>query len=182
MNGPDVAGAYLLVKPGPLVGPTGLTASGCLAEVAPGSWAIDWVNTRPCERERHASALGISAEALPEVVAWATKVFGAEFKWPNVFCNLAAAREFQRRFLPAGVRLIGLALPMDLVDEFLTLAAPSPQQPGYAPNGPTGAVFNAWGLLDDESMARQCARYAGRPETGTCADWWYPWTLREYDR
>jgi hypothetical protein len=224
-----VAGAYLLVKPGPLVGPTGLTASGCLAEIAPGTWAIEWVNTEHADREGHAAAFGIPPEAVPELVAWATGAFDNEFKWPNVFCTLDAARAFRQRFRPEGVRLIGLALPVDLVDGFLAVAAPKPQQPGFAPMGATGvydllsegqalapgglvrgyevlghgiagdfcsyrcngleddfqrefaAVFNDMGLLDDEAVARRCAEFAGRPETGTCADWWHPWSVQEYD-
>ena len=53
---PYVAGAYLLVKPGPLIGAGGLTASACLAEMAPDSWAIEWANVEPADRERQAVA------------------------------------------------------------------------------------------------------------------------------
>jgi len=106
--------------------------------MAPGSWAIEWVKVAPGEREEHARELGIRPELLPQVVDWATKAFDADFKWPNVLSTPAVAREFRQQFIPGDVRLIGLGLPADLVDEFLTLAAPPPSSPGYAPNGPSG--------------------------------------------
>jgi hypothetical protein len=40
---PFVAGGYLLVKPGPPIPAGILTASACLAEMAPDFWAIEWV-------------------------------------------------------------------------------------------------------------------------------------------
>jgi hypothetical protein len=223
-----VAGAYLLVKPGPQIGPGGLTASACLAELAPDSWAIEWVSMEPADRQRHAVALGIPADAVSEVIRWATDEFDRHFKWPNVFTELAAAREFLERFIPGGVHLLGVGLPSDLVPAFLSLSAPPKSQPGYAPVGAVGVheviragrvlevggelrgfevlgydeagqfcsfrcnrlevdfekelgvQFNRWGLLNEESAARQCADYAGRPEVGTCARWWHPWAVMEY--
>lgn len=67
MSEPYIAGAYLLVKPGPSLGAQGLTASACLADVAPDSWAIEWVSVEPGEREPRAKRLGIRVEALSEM-------------------------------------------------------------------------------------------------------------------
>jgi hypothetical protein len=200
-----------------------------LAEVAPGSWAIEWVRVAAGEREAHAQELGIAPNLLPQVVDWVTQAFETDFMWPNVFSSLTAARSFRQRFIPSGVRLIGVGLPADLVDEFLGQAAPPPSPPGYAPNGASGvyqliqarqvlapggeargyevlglgmagdfcsfrcnqlaadferefgATFNGWGLIDDPQVARRCAEFAGRPEVGTCADWWHPWHVQEYE-
>jgi hypothetical protein len=139
VNEPFVAGAYMLLKPGPAIPTGGLTASSCLAEMAPDSWAIDWVKVEPGERVRHAATLGIPPEALALVVDWATEEFDRRFKWPNVFTEPEAAREFRQRFIPGGgVRLVGLGLPADLVPAFLSLTAPPPQQAGYAPVGAAG--------------------------------------------
>jgi hypothetical protein len=151
MNRPYIAAGYTLVKPGPPIPAGGLTASACLAAVAPDSWAIDWVKMEPGERARHATGLGIAPEAVPEVVTWVTAEFGRRLKWPNVFTELEAAREFRRRFIPGGgVYLIGLGLAADLVPAFLSLSAPPPQQPGYAPIGPVGVydVLNTGRTLE----------------------------------
>ena len=138
MSEPYVAGAYLLVKPGPLIGAGGLTASACLAEMAPDSWAIEWANVEPADRERQAVQFGIPVNAIPEVIKWAADEFDRHFKWPNVFTELTAARKFRERFIPGGVHLVGVGLPADLVPAFLSLSAPPLAQPGYAPVGATG--------------------------------------------
>jgi hypothetical protein len=138
MSQPFVAGAYLLVKPHPELGPGHLTASACLAEMAPDDWALDWVSTEPERREQHVARLGIRPGELPAVMRWATDHFGGRFRWPNVFTDLEIARAFRARFVPADIHLLGIGLPVDLVDSFMSMAAPPPPQPGYAPVGATG--------------------------------------------
>lgn len=135
----NVAAGYVLAQAGTHIGPEGLTLSACLAEMAPGAWALEWVGA-PDEREAHATALGITPERLPDLLAWTTNAFGTDFLWPHFFPSLTVARDFHRLFLPARTRLLGFALPADLVDGFLTVAAPPPPPPGYSPGGPTGAV------------------------------------------
>src|SRR3989442_10309697 len=85
----SVAGAYFLVKPGPML-PTGfLTASACLADTAPDSWAIEWVKTKPGEREENAARLGIRASDLeagfPRVTDLPPR---GGFPLPKVFLHL----------------------------------------------------------------------------------------------
>ncbi len=153
----SVAGAYFLVKPGPML-PTGfLTASACLADTAPDSWAIEWVKTKPGEREENAARLGIRAADLEAVVRWATDhLAGGGFAWPNVFSDLGSARAFRTRFLPSDIHLLGIALPVEFVDAFLLLAAPPPQRPGFAPVGTTGVyeVLSARAPLAAGGMRR----------------------------
>jgi len=68
--------------------------------------------------------------------SWATDHFnGGGFAWPNVFLSAAPARDFRRRFVKATVRLLQISLPEQMLDSFLALTAPPPQQPGYAPVG-----------------------------------------------
>jgi hypothetical protein len=228
MNQPCVAGAYLLVKPDAELGAGHLTASGCLAEMAPDCWAIEWVKTEPGGCEKHATRVGIRSGDLSAVIRWATDHFGGRFRWPNVFTDLEGAREFRARFVSIDIHLLGIGLAADLVDSFVSIAAPPLPEPGHSPAAPTGVYevlaarkplegggvtrgfevlgydvagtfcsfrcneletdferhlgvqFIAWGLLDDEAMARRCAEYAGRPEVGTCASFWHPWLVLEY--
>jgi hypothetical protein len=140
--GTYVVGPVFVVKTGDQLPPGALTVSHCLAAVAPDTWALEWVDTAPAERNALAAECGISPEDLPEVVAWATDRLGRTFGWPHVFLELDAALEFRRRFLPDGFRVLQIALPEDFVASFLAMAAPPPQQPGYAPNGETG-VYEA---------------------------------------
>jgi hypothetical protein len=133
-----VAGGYLLAKPGVRVPKRGLTASACLADMAPDWWAIEWVGTTYGEREERAARLGIQTKNVPSLVRWVTERFGETFRWPNVFTDVVHAREFFRQFGLADVHLMGIALPSDLVETFLEASAPPEQQPGYAPVGATG--------------------------------------------
>lgn len=134
-----VAGPFFLVKPGEQIPPGGLTVSSCLAGVAPDTWALDWVLMDEPDRIAAAARCGIAEDQLPGVVAWATEHFDrAGFAWPNVLLNIETAREFRRRFLPQSFHLLQIYLPERLAESFLALAAPPPQQPGFAPVGATG--------------------------------------------
>jgi hypothetical protein len=110
--------------------------------VAPDSWAIEWVTMDSAARAELAARCGIDREQLPDVVTWATERFGHGFAWSHVFLEAATAREFARRFLPDGFRLLQAALPESVVASFLSMAAPPAQEPGYAPAGTTG-VYEA---------------------------------------
>ena len=222
-----VAGPLFLVRPTDQL-PTGaLTVSHCLAVVAPDSWAIHWSGASEAERAEAAARCGIPPELVPEVIAWTTERFERGFAWSHVFLDRGTAREFRERFLPDDFRLLQIGLPERLLDSFLTMAAPAPQQPGFAPNGATGvyqalvqhepmpsgdrrglevlgydrygggfdsfrcnalerdfatlgAVFNRWGLIDDEAQALRCAEFANSPEVSTCADAWHSWLVVEH--
>jgi hypothetical protein len=78
-------------------------------------------------------------EHLPDAVRWATDhLDGGGFAWPNVFLNATAAREFHRRFVTTAVRLLQMSLPEKMLESFLALTTPPPQQPGFAPVGSIG--------------------------------------------
>src|SRR5438876_1816465 len=94
------------------------------------------------DRVAAAGRCGIAEDQLPAVVEWVTQQFDRGFAWPRGFLDLATALEFRRLFLPEGFRLLQIALPERFVPSFLAMAAPPPQQPGYAPNGAT-AVYQA---------------------------------------
>jgi len=134
-----VAGPFLLAKESGKL-PTGLlTVSACLADIVPDSWAIEWANVDKTERLARAAEFGIDADQLPHAIRWATDHFnGGGFAWPNVFLSAAPARDFRRRFVTATVRLLQISLPEQMLDSFLALTAPPPQQPGYAPVGSIG--------------------------------------------
>jgi hypothetical protein len=134
-----VAGPFLLAKDSGKLPPGLLTVSPCLADIAPDAWAIEWASVDETERLARAAAFGIDAHHLPDAVRWATNHFdGGGFVWPNLFLNAAAAREFHRRFVTAGVRLLQMSLPEQMVESFLALTTPPPPQPGFNPVGSIG--------------------------------------------
>lgn len=144
-----VAGPFLLAKESGKLAPGLLTASGCLADIVPDSWTIEWVKMEETERLARAARFGIDAHHLPDAIRWATDHFErGGFVWPNLFLNAAAARDFHRRFVTAPVRLLQMSLPEQMVESFLALTTPPPQQDGYAPVGSIGV---------HEALARRSA-------------------------
>jgi hypothetical protein len=134
-----IAGPFLLTRDSGKLPPGLITVSPCLANVAPDCWAIEWSKTPEAERLACAAEFGIDARDLPNAIRWATDHFDAGgFLWPNMFLDAATAREFRRRFVRVTVRLLQIALPEDMLEPFLALTAPPPQQPGYAPVGAVG--------------------------------------------
>ena len=117
-----------------------LSASGCISDFFPGTWAIEWVSDIFEERLRQASAFLISEHDLPKVLAWTTASFSKEFGWPHTFYRLEAARKARERFVPKvpDVALFGLGLHLSHTEEFLNEARSSPHQPECAPAGQTG--------------------------------------------
>ncbi len=105
-----------------------LTLSSCITEFFPDTWALDWVTCSEEDRFDAAAQLGIRGRALPTFARQMTEAFDAsQLGWPNVWLSLDAARQAARDFLPpdAGV-LVGLGLPLDLVDGVLAAAEPKP--------------------------------------------------------
>lgn len=117
-----------------------LSASSEICKFFPDAWAIEWSNDNAEERSEKAAEFGISQSSLPKVVAWATKSFGKAFGWPSSFYTLEAAREAHTAFIPQGrdIVLFGLGLHESKTVEFLDAARPSPQKPGFAPEGESG--------------------------------------------
>ncbi len=88
-----IAGGYLLAKPGSAIPAGALTASSCLADMAPDMWAIEWVKATDSERLEQAQRLGLDAASVPDLVEWATSEFDSGLLWPNVFTGVEKARE-----------------------------------------------------------------------------------------
>lgn len=133
-----VSGGYLVVRPAErapfmdasLVPPRLRTASGCLAPIAPDTWAIEWASGDEAERVSAATRFGVPPERLAGLIAWATHRFDEDFLWPNVFLTLEGAREFCATFVPADsdAVVLGLALASEDVDGFLRQTAPAPRE------------------------------------------------------
>lgn len=133
-----VAGPLLLTKESGKLPPGLLTASACLAPIAPDTWAIEWAKVEEPQRLACAAEFGIDARHLPDAIRWATDhLDGGGFAWPNVFLSAAAARDFHRRFVTTSVRLLQISLPLPSLESFLILTTPR-QQPGFAPVGSVG--------------------------------------------
>ena len=106
--------------------------SDCLADFLPAVWTLDWASVDIAQRAREAQAFGLSADALPELMAWCTSEFDQAWGWPGAIYELNTARAFARRFLPAvaDLKLLALALPEDLVPVFIEEARPRTPQEG----------------------------------------------------
>jgi hypothetical protein len=135
-----VSGGYLVTRPvvregtfwdASLVPTTFWTASDCLSEVAPDTWAIEWVRMDEAERLTEAERFGIPRDRVPEAISWVTSRFDQDFGWPNVFLTLEAAREFCSRFVPgdSDAAILGLSLAGEDVEGFLQRCKP-PEQEG----------------------------------------------------
>jgi hypothetical protein len=121
-----VSGGYLVARPAErapcmdtsLVPPRIRTASGCLARIAPDTWAIDWAGRDEAERVSAATRFGIPPDQLTGLIEWVTRRFDKDFLWPNVFLTLEGAREFCATFVPADsdAFILGLALSSEDVD------------------------------------------------------------------
>lgn len=132
------SGPFLIAKESGKLPSGMLTASACLADIAPDLWAIEWANVDERDRLARAALFGIDAEQLPDAIRWATDhLDGGGFAWPNVFLDASAAREFHRRFITTGARLLQVSLPEQMLDAFLALTTPPPQ-PGFATVGTMG--------------------------------------------
>jgi hypothetical protein len=144
-----IAGPFFLAKPSDRLPEGAITVSHCLAEIAPDTWAIEWVSATDEERAESAARCGISNTLITEAIAWTTDHFERGFAWSHVFLERAVALEFSERFLSKDFRLLQIGLPERFLRSFLALAAPPPQQAGYAPNGSSG-VYQA--LLKEDTL------------------------------
>ena len=131
-----VSGGYYLIKPAnraecmsaSLLPSRILSASSCIVDMIPDSWAVEWANYSSDERQKAAISFGITQEQLPTVVEWVTGHLAAnQIGWPDTFFSIELARAFLHRFLPDGeeVVLTGIALPREMVNEFLIEEKPA---------------------------------------------------------
>jgi hypothetical protein len=122
-----------------------LSASGCICDFFPDTWAIEWTSDTVEDRSRQAAAFGISAIDLPKVMAWTAEFFSKAFGWPSAFYFLDAAQEARARFLPDNSEIVifGLGLHESNVEKFLKAAKPDLTKPGCAPMGETGVFQSA---------------------------------------
>ena len=100
---------------GALVPASILTASDCIASIAPSSWALDWVVETEQSRIDKAVAFGISESRVARLVEWTSAKFDHGFGWPNFFTDLSTAREFLSEFVPddSDARIIALCISTD---------------------------------------------------------------------
>jgi hypothetical protein len=137
--GEYVSGGYYLARR-PEAGV--LSASGCLADFFPDSWAIEWSTDNSGHRSGKAALFGIVPESLREVQVWATESFEKEFGAWSAFYSLEAAKNARTRFLSEFPQVVvfGLGLRESCVDGFEDAARPPAPKPGYSPFGETGVL------------------------------------------
>lgn len=151
-----VSGGYVLVQPyvpapdrppgfmpSGLVGSPVITLAQCMAEILPDEWAFGtWLPlpTRP-QREAGAAEWGIPASRIDELVTWsAESIREGHVLHHDAFADVESARKFAARFLSHRheVRLIGLGLHRNLVDDYLRdVEIHAEITPGF-PGGPNG--------------------------------------------
>jgi hypothetical protein len=134
---PANRGSYISAK---LIPERILSASSCICQFFPDTWAIQWTADDQGERKESAAAFQIPPEKLDRIIQWATDSFEKLFGWPNVFYSLEAAMAARSEFLPKDldVTVFGLGLHRDDAGEFLKWAKPPSQIPGYSPQGEKG--------------------------------------------
>lgn len=108
-----------------------LTASGCIVDLVPDTWAIAWTGDTPEQRRQQADRLGLDDDGLRALTGWCTAALDAgSLGWPGVFLDVDTAVQVRSRLLPARaeVVLFGIALPGDLRDAFLEATRPGPRE------------------------------------------------------
>lgn len=119
---------------------TFISASGCICDFFPDSWAIRWSSDARKERERAAAAFGIQPDKIDGVVEWATTSFQKVFGWPKIFYSLEAAVVARSEFISNSVDIavFGLGLHCDDTNQFLRVARPEDEKSGCSQAGETG--------------------------------------------
>lgn len=93
-----------------------LTLSDCLAEMFPGTWALEWVSCSKSERLDVVKKLGFRSDALPSIMKMATDAFDrGDLGWPFVWQSSEAARSALSAFgdILDDFVIIELGLPAD---------------------------------------------------------------------
>ena len=86
-----LSAGYFLARPskrGPhtsakLIPKRTLSASTCICDFFPASWAIRWSSDDQHQRERSAATFAISPVEIDTIINWATSSFQKIFGWPN---------------------------------------------------------------------------------------------------
>lgn len=127
--GDYVSGGYILCRPAArdermnasLLPDQIVTVSDCIVEVAPNVWSIAWAQVSEAERARRGGQFGLAGSALSDFITWCTEAFDAGLLgWPHVIFDLDVARGLRERLRTGAEapRILGIALPRDLVERF----------------------------------------------------------------
>jgi hypothetical protein len=105
------------------------TVSACICNVYPDAWAFPWVNTDPDRQAEEQARLGLSDTDYGHMQAWVNTTFNEQrFGWPNVWLDLASARQYYHHYLRSivGIKLLAIALPAPYLEDALAASAPKP--------------------------------------------------------
>jgi hypothetical protein len=171
-----------------------LTASECIGDMFPSRWALSWTSMSKKDRLAAATKFGLAKEDLPRLNEHMTTAMSQnEFGWPCFWLSSHAACATVNEFVPAhsDLVLLGLGLPRDLVDGFLTKMGAKDQSgvctmlrsgkslaPGGTPLGweplgyEWGGSFHSWlcNRLEREAWAKLGIRPAPNGFLATEAD------------
>ncbi len=141
--GEYVCGGYFIVLPAKrapsmnadLLPSTIVTTTDCIVDLVPNTWSIKWTGETPATRREAASKFALRKEDVAALTDWcALGLESGELGWPGVFLDLDVALRVKAKFLSrsAGLVVIGISLPNDLVPIFLeeTHLEPGQGEPG----------------------------------------------------
>jgi hypothetical protein len=139
----NISGGYYIVSPlkradymdKTLLPDTILSASECLCDFHP-EINILWGGSQK-KKQNYSKELNLSKSTFEEMEEWVEKKFEEQlFQFPQLFTSANIAREFSKMFLShlSDIRIIGIGLPENLVEEFLdeeeTLSKPAKERYG----------------------------------------------------
>ncbi len=108
-----------------------LSMSSCICDFVPDVWAVEWADMEASERAVEALKFGLPATSVDSVVQWTTEHMHTEsLGWPSVFFSVNGARAFAKEFLrdAEGLKLLGIGLHEECLEEFLSEEKTEPEQ------------------------------------------------------
>jgi len=114
-----------------------ISMSDCICDFIPDLWALEWAQATPEDQIEEAAQFDVAPDQVQEIVDWSTqKMDIGVVGYPCLFYGIGDARDFASRFLNVpDLRLVGISLPADHVDDYLSSQKPAADQgePGIYP-------------------------------------------------
>jgi hypothetical protein len=126
------------------------TVSSCICEIYPDVWVFNW-SSRPSGD--YPQILNLDDKGFESLQTWADELMSQdEMGWPNVFINIATARQFYARYLShlPDIKLLSIALPEIYLAEYIEENSPDP-------GGSAGGIYTKLQhqqLVGDNAISR----------------------------
>ncbi len=107
-----------------------VSASNCLVDIFPDSWALPWaLGIGNEERQERATKFGLSNQSFEKLMYWTNECFNStEIGYPNLFINIDDATTFIKTFASSipDIVLLGIGLHESSAIKFLSATKPEP--------------------------------------------------------